>query len=197
MVKKLRGRDKFKKYRTIIMLVSKIYCIFPRKFRLRLFYRHRMSKGTFGIFLRYCLLKSLAIHCGDNVLIQQGVYLLNPHRIIIGNNVSIHPMCYIDAKGGIIIGDDVSIAHGTTIMSSTHTFNDLCVPIKNQEIEYSNTTIEDNVWIGAKSTILAGNTIGQGSIIGANTVVTRDVKDYIIVAGTPARIIKERNKSKL
>jgi acetyltransferase-like isoleucine patch superfamily enzyme len=101
-------------------------------------------------------------------------------------------MCYLDATGGINIGNDVSIAHGVTIMLTTHRYDDLEIPIKDQPIEVLLTTIEENVWIGAKSTILAGIIIGTGSIVGANCVVTKMVPPNVIVAGVPNRILKIR-----
>lgn len=151
-----------------------------------------MSRGNKGLVIRYILLKTIAKDCGDNVSIHPSVYLLNPQNIHIGNNVSIHPMCYLDATGGIYIDRDVSIAHGVTIMSTTHTYDDLAIPIKDQPFEVLQTTIEENVWIGAKATILAGIKIGSGSIVGANCVVTKLVPPDVIVAGVPAKIIKKR-----
>ena len=151
-----------------------------------------MTKGIIGIVLRYALLKSIAVNCGDNVAIYPGVYLLKPDKLIIGNNVSIHPMCYIDSTGGIVIGNDVSIAHGTTIMSSTHNYADVNVAIKDQGIKLLKTEIKDNVWIGAKSTILAGVVVESGSIIAANAVVTKNVPQNTVVGGVPARTIKLR-----
>jgi acetyltransferase-like isoleucine patch superfamily enzyme len=101
-------------------------------------------------------------------------------------------MCYIDATGGIDIGDNVSIAHGTTIMSTTHRYDDLKIPIKDQPVDVFPTLIENNVWIGAKATILAGNIIGTGSIIAANAVITMNVPSMVVVGGVPAKIIKKR-----
>ena len=117
---------------------------------------------------------------------------MNAANMELGSNVSIHPMCYLDASGGIRIGNDVSIAHGTSILSFEHRFDSLEIPIKDQEVDYRPVSIGNDVWIGAKATIVAGKTIGTGSIIGANSVVTHDVDTYVIVAGSPAREIKKR-----
>ena len=149
-------------------------------------------KGYKGLAIRYALLKTLAKKCGDNVSIHPDVYLFSVSRLSLGDNVSIHPMCYIDATGGIDIGNDVSIAHATTILSTTHIFKDVDVPIKDQSCITQKTVIEDNVWVGAKATIMCGKTIHTGSIIAAGAVVTHDVPRYTVVAGTPARVIKER-----
>ena len=77
-------------------------------------------------------------------------------------------------------------------MSEEHIYIDRNLPIKDQGKTYAPVTIKDNVWIGAKATILSGVTIGTGAIVGAGAVVTKDVPENSIVAGVPARIIKNR-----
>jgi len=188
----IRGRDKFRRFKRCIFLLSEIYSLLPLSARVALFEFHRMTRGNRGIVLRYALLKSIAIECGENVSIHQGVYLLRPDRIIIGDNVSVHPMCYIDSTGEIVIGSNVSIAHGTTIMSTAHEYKADCEPIKDQIIKARKTIIENNVWLGAKATILAGIRISEGSIVAAGAVVTSNVEMNKIVGGVPARLIKER-----
>lgn len=188
----MRGRDKFEKYKFIIMLLVRIASIFPLKIRLKLLEQFRMTKGNVGLVLRYTLLKTIALNCGDNVSIHSNVYLMNPQYLYLGNNVSIHPMSYIEALGGVKIESNVSIAHGVTIMSTEHKFDNPDIFIKNQELVKKNVLIKENVWIGAKATILAGNTIGCGSIVAAMAVVTKDVKGDNIVGGVPAKVLKSR-----
>lgn len=188
----IRGRDKFNKYKTIIVIICRFYSLFPQKAQRILFEHYRMTKGLKGLLLRYALLKTLAVSCGSNVSIHPGVYILSPERLSIGENVSIHPMCYIDATGGMDVGSDVSIAHGVTVMSTSHSYEIIDVPIKDQVVVTEATRICDNVWIGAKATILSGIKIGMGSVVAAGAVVTKDVTTKTIVAGVPARIIKER-----
>ncbi|WP_317326667.1 acyltransferase [Turicibacter sanguinis] len=187
-----RGRNSFYKIKPIIDILTKVIEKLPLKVKKNFFELLRMKRGKIGLLLRYVLLKSLSPNIGDNVYIAPGSYILNPEYLEIGNNVSIHPMCYIESKGGIYIGDNVSIAHNVTIMSETHIYKDINIPIKDQGMEYKKTTIESNVWIGAKATILAGNSIGEGSIIGAGSVVTKNVIQNCIVAGVPAKVIKSR-----
>lgn len=189
---KKRGRDYFQRFKPVIFGMAKFLGIFPLFFRVKLLEYFRGTKGYKGLVIRYALLKATAKACGDNVSIHPDVYLFSISNLSIGDNVSIHPMCYIDASGCIEIGHDVSIAHSTTILSTTHTFNDHNTPIKDQSVENRKTVIEDDVWIGAKSTILCGNTIHSGSVIAAGAVVTKDIPMNTLVAGVPARIIKER-----
>lgn len=187
-----RGRDKFNRYKPIITMLIKICRILPVNIRHRLFIFFRMTKGNVGLLLRYILLKSIANKCGDNVSIQPNVYIFCPHKLSIGDNVSIHPMCYIDATGGIYIGNDVSIAHGSTIMSSTHRYDNLDIPIKDQPVELLSTVIKSDVWVGSKVTILAGIRIESGCVLAAGAVITKNVSKNLVVGGVPAKKIKER-----
>lgn len=187
-----RGREKFRKYKRLINLLSVFISIFPLRIRKKFFVNARNTKGRIGLALRYAIIKTIAKNIGDNVSIHENVYIYCPENLNVGNNVSIHPMCYIDATGGIDIGNDVSIAHMVTVMSTTHLFNDIVVPIKDQGCESKETVIESNVWIGAKATVLYGVKISQGSIVGANSVVNKDIPEYSVAAGNPTKIIKER-----
>lgn len=189
-----KGRKKFKKYKKIIYFFSKCICIFPKKIRIKMFEFFRGIKGKKGIAIRYILLKTIAKQCGENVVIYPDVYLFDIQNLSLGNNVSIHPMSYLDSgtKGQIIIGNDVSIAHSVTILGFNHKYDNLEIPIKDQGNNEYNTIIEDNVWIGAKATILAGRTIREGSVVAANCVVSKDVGKNTIVGGIPNKILKER-----
>lgn len=151
-----------------------------------------MLSGNSGLALRYCVLRAVAAKCGDNVAVFSGAYILNPTGLEIDDNVSIHPMCYIDAAGGVAIGKDVSIAHGSTILSSSHDFRQLSPPIKDQGTLLCKTVIRENVWIGAKATILMGVHVESGAVVGAGAVVTKDVLQDSIVGGVPARVIGQR-----
>lgn len=187
-----RGRDKFFKVKKILNIISFFIKLLPKKLRIKYYYHLRYKKGYIGIGLRYATLKTIAKKLGNNVLIHEGVYLLNPQNISIGDNVSIHPMSYIEAFGFVKIGNDVSIAHSATILSVNHQYTDLDIPIKDQGINCKSVIIEDNVWIGAKSTILYGCTVKNGSVIAAGAVVTKNYGNNNVLAGVPARVIKER-----
>ena len=187
-----RGRDAFQKFRPVILGLAAALKVFPTSVRSKMLVRFRRTTGHKGLVIRYALLKTLAKSCGDNVSIHPDVYLFSVSQMTLGDNISIHPMCYIDACGEIDIGSDVSIAHGTTILSTTHSFENTDVPIKDQPVEMKKTRIKNNVWIGAKATVLCGNTVHSGSVVAAGAVVTHDVPKNTVVAGVPARVIKER-----
>lgn len=188
----MRGREKFKKYKWILVTLQYIYSLFPRTFREKLFVHYRSKKGAIGMALRYALLKTLAESVGDNVSIHPDVYLFKINHLSIGNNVSIHPMCYIDACGGIKIGNDVSIAHNVSVISFNHRYDEKDIPIKDQGVILNSISICDNVWIGAKAVILSDVTVNAGCVVGASAVVSKDVPPDSVVVGIPAKVIKKR-----
>ncbi len=188
----MTGRELFKKYNKIIYTIVKIAKIFPYKFRKKRFDAARMLNGKRGQLCRYVWLKTLAKSVGDNVVIFPCVFFEHLDKLEIGNNVSIHQMCYIDAAGGVVIGDNVSIAHRSTVLSSNHSYSDKKTPIKYQDMILKRTVIKNDVWIGCGVTILAGNSIGNGVVIGANSVVTHDIDDGSVVVGNPSKVIKNR-----
>ncbi len=110
----------------------------------------------------------------------------------MGNNSSIGPYSYIGCSGYIEIGDNVMISPRVSIYSENHNFEDTERPMIEQGVTRSFVKIEDDCWIAANSVILAGVTIGRGSIVAAGSVVTKDVEPFSIVAGNPARLIKSR-----
>lgn len=185
------GRSKFDKIKGIIQIICAFYKIFPMSVRKKLLVHHRNTKGMKGIAIRYALLKTIAKECGDNVSVHEGVYLLSPQNLKIGKNVSIQPMCYIDATGEVEIGDNVSFAHMATVLSTSHTYTDPDVPIKYQPVPRKKTVIKDDVLICAKATLVYGITVNSHSVVGANAVVTKDIPANKVVAGTPARVIKD------
>lgn len=188
----MRGREQFRRYRALIDVIEKAYGALPRGIREKCFVRLRSKPGKLAMLKRYVLLRTLAKRVGENVAVFPDVYLQNIQELSVGDNVSFHPMVYIEAYGGVSIGDDVSIAEGASLFSVNHIYESLEVPIKDQGLEPLPIVVEDNVWIGAKATILGGVNAASGSIIAAGAVVTKDVPPNSIVAGVPARTIRNR-----
>lgn len=113
-------------------------------------------------------------------------------KITVGNNVSFNEYDWIDGNGEIEIGDNVSIGPRVSIISFSHETEKLDIPIKKPPKQYKKVIIEDDVWIGARAIITYGVKVGTGSIIGAGSVVTKNVEPYAVAAGVPAKIIKKR-----
>ena len=108
-------------------------------------------------------------------------------NIKIGKRVFINAGCQFQDQGGIEIGDDVLIGLQTIIATLNHDPN----PKKRGGMIPKPVKIGNNVWLGARVTICPGVTIGEGAIVGAGAVVTKDVPPRTVVAGVPAKIIKE------
>ena len=187
-----RGRDAFQKRKKQIMFLVQFVKRFSVEKRKKWLVKYRKAGGKKGLLIRYVLLKSLAKSCGENVSVFEDVFIFSPENIEVGDNVSIQPMCYLEGQGGIEIGSDVSIAYGTSILSTTHNTDDLDIPIKDQGVSEHKVIIHDNVWIGCKVTVLCGNEINSGSVVGANSVVTKNIEGNSIYAGTPAKKIRGR-----
>lgn len=118
-------------------------------------------------------------------------------RIAIGDNVIVNYFVHIGAINAISIGNDVLIGSGVLITDHSHgTVEDLgrVVPRCRSLVSKGPVRIEDNVWIGEHACILGGVTIGENAIIGANTVVTRDVAPGAVVGGSPARLLTLRDQ---
>lgn len=109
-------------------------------------------------------------------------------KCVLGRNVSIN--CYLDLEIGAaaLFADDIYVS------DFDHKFADLTVPIKDQGIAKSRVRIEPDVWIGTKVTVCRGVVIGEGSVVGANAVVTHDLPAYCVAVGVPARVIKDRRR---
>lgn len=134
------------------------------------------------------------IEIGDNSVIREYAYfqLTKPNpRLIVGRGVVIGRYCMITVKNMVTIGDNTIIGAFVQIIDHNHTFR-MGGPIKGQEAEIKPVFIGEDVWIGAGSKILCGVSIGKGSVIGANAVVTKDVPENAVVGGVPAKIIKYR-----
>lgn len=112
--------------------------------------------------------------------------------IKIGNRCSINSYCVLLGYGGITIGNDVRIASNTSIVAFNHVFERLDKSIVSQGHSEKGIIIENDVWIGTGVRILDGVTIGESSVIGAGSVVTKNIAPFSIVAGVPARVIKVR-----
>lgn len=108
-------------------------------------------------------------------------------NIRLGKNVFINSGCRFQDQGGIIIGDGVLIGHNVVLATLNHDVD----PQKRSDMFPAPIRIGKNVWIGAQATVLPGVTIGDGAIVAAGAVVTRDVPANVIVGGVPAKIIKK------
>tara|TARA_B100001027_G_scaffold216378_1_gene192549 strand:- start:148 stop:654 length:507 start_codon:yes stop_codon:yes gene_type:complete len=163
-----------KKVFTKIVLLLR-YFPFDLFIKIRSFIYRRIFKSSSGKF---------------NIL--DSVVINHPQNVSIGNRVSIHQFCYFDAQSEIDIGDDVSIGCGVTMITSSHNFMKKDQAIKDQGVICKPIKINDNVWIGSNVTILQGVKIGKNTVIGANSLVNKDIPENVVAAGAPCKVIRER-----
>lgn len=133
---------------------------------------------------------------GDSAEFRPGAYAICCSKISIGNRVVIRPgtMLFADPRvngAGIVIDDDVLIGSGVHLNCANHRYDNPDVPIIDQgHYESKQITLKSGCWIGANTVILPGVTVGHNAVVGAGSVVTRDISDRVVAAGNPAQIIK-------
>ena len=125
----------------------------------------------------YSVVESFA--CINNAV---GDVIIGDHTRIGLNNTIIGP---------VTIGSHVNLAQGITITALNHNFSDAEKRIDEQGVNTTPVVIEDDIWIGANAVILPGVTIGQHSVVAAGAIVTKDVPPHSLVAGVPAKVIKQ------
>ena len=162
-----------------------------KKIAFRLYLFASCMGGSCSRVLRRILLEFATGRRLPGLYLDRSVVITGIEKLILGKNVSLHRWSYLSADGGLVIGDDVAIGHGTTILTTEHTFKNKWIPMKFQPIENLPVNIGSNVWIGCNVTVLAGVTIGSRSVVGAGAVVTKSFPEgCVILAGVPARVIK-------
>lgn len=129
----------------------------------------------------------------DNTIIEcTGVIRSLGEGLIIGDNVGISQNCFIQVRGLVQIGSNVMLGPGISIFSENHGTSDLNTPMINQAEIRIGVKIENNVWVGANSTILDGVIVGEGAIVAAGSLVNKNVPAFAVVGGVPSKIIKYR-----
>ncbi len=130
------------------------------------------------------LLHELFPHIGQGSIINAPLTVVRPEMVSIGKNVVVMNGSLMMAAGGITIEDDAMLAANVQLISNNHDLDNrmiiTCKPVR----------VGRRAWIGAGATILPGVTIGDNAVVGAASVVTKDVEANTVVAGNPAKIIK-------
>ena len=144
--------------------------------------------------VEFNLTDNAEINIGQNSIVKANSYFIltkpNP-KVIMGNYSGIGRNNYVSIKGTFRIGNYVRIGPDVCFIDQDHSFsaNDL---IMNQKAKIENITIKDDVWIGRGVTVLKGVTINKGAVIAANALVNKDIPEYEIWGGVPAKFIKKR-----
>jgi acetyltransferase-like isoleucine patch superfamily enzyme len=146
--------------------------------------------------VKLALRRGCPIDIGNNVSIEKGVVISTSEkgRIFIGNNVYLGEYSVLTSNEEIEIGDNVLISPHNDIVDFNHIYQDPTKPVNEQGVIAKKITIEEDVWIGSGCKILMGVTIGKGAVVGAGSIVTKDVSPCHVVVGNPAKTIKVRGQ---
>jgi acetyltransferase-like isoleucine patch superfamily enzyme len=189
----LDNHPKLKKW--IHFLMVHPYSARPRLWARIVLYPFIIKKGK-GSFIRrkarLDLIPGRKLIMGYRSVIEDYAIINNGMGdIIIGNRCAVTSR--VKLVGAVTLGNMVTIGSGAQITGLTHNFEDVTRPIKDQGVTANRTTVEDDVWIGGNSVIIQGLRIGTHSIVASGSVVTKDVPPYSVVAGNPAKVIKQYN----
>jgi acetyltransferase-like isoleucine patch superfamily enzyme len=184
---------------------------------IKLFFRESGERVFIG--KRTTLRYGAHISIGNNVTINDYVELIAESKsgVIMGNNINIGKFsiiksdfngpktgmtigdnfgcgdnCYFGCAGGIKIGNDVIMGQNVRFHAQNHNFDRVDIPIREQGTNQLGIIIEDDCWIGAGTVVLDGVTIGKGSVIGANSLVNKDVASYSVAVGNPVKVVRSR-----
>jgi len=126
---------------------------------------------------------------GERVYIHWPVTITSPQQVLLGDDVSLAAYVHIWGEGGVRVGNRVMIGTHASISSVTHDYTqrDMYHTLIEKEV-----VIEDDVWVGSNCVILPGIRVGKGAVLGAGSVVTKDVPPGVIMVGVPAKVLKPR-----
>jgi acetyltransferase-like isoleucine patch superfamily enzyme len=176
-----------------------------------------------GQFLGREEIEDLGIKCaGDDVRIHKSVVIVAPERLLLGNHVRVDPFCLLSATGGISLGnyihvgshctliggggitleDFAGVSHGARLFSASDDFSGLfltgpTVPENLRNLRSAPIQLRKYAVIGSGSVVLPGVTMGEGAILGAMSLLSRDLPDWQIWSGTPAQYLRDRKKDLL
>ena len=163
-----------------------------RATKLRLIWRIGKNVRFSGpVHVRSC---SGLVFIGDNCIIGPHVQIeaARGAELRIGKGVSLNQGSFVVARSSIRIGDNCLIGEYVSIRDNDHEWRDPSLLIREQGFSLKPVVIANDVWIGRGACIQKGVSIGQGAVVGANAVVTKDVEEFAVVAGVPARLIATR-----
>lgn len=151
--------------------------------------------GFLGFKLRRILYKNALRTCGLDFRIGVFSRIQQPQSVSVGNHVRFNDNAWIAANdngGEISIGNNTIIGPRVILHTGNHLYKDRNVPVWKQGYRFKPIIIKEDVWLGSNVTVLQGVSIEKGSIIAAGSVVTKDVEEYTIVGGVPAKKIGVR-----
>jgi len=181
-------------------IILKIYS-FCDTIRLNLFSKKREYYQPFMLntqykwmrHIRYVYWKNRKTNLGKEVRFSFNLKFIRPENITIGGCSKILNNVIIDGRGSVTIGANTQVGFESIILTGNHNIYKADTAIVNQGMNYKPVVIGNDVWLGTRVIVLPGVTIGDGAIIGAGSVVTKDIKSGTICGGVPAKLIRKRD----
>jgi len=182
-------------------LVSWLLAAVPTRlgvFLRRVIYRQFMTSGHL-----FDIAEGVTIEGLENLSLEHGATISSGCTLLCPNaRLSLGLRCYLNknvrlgshGNAPLSLGNNVMVGPNVVMDTSRHNSERLDIPMQDQGLSYAPIQVGDDVWIGANAVITCGVAIGRGCIIGAGAVVTRDVPDFAVVGGVPARIIRMRDE---
>ena len=154
------------------------------------FIHHKGKHSIIRKFTRMDVHPFNKFHLGDYSTVEDFTVINNGvGDVLIGSRTRIGIGCTL--IGPVSVGNDVGVAQGVVLSGLNHNYEDISKPISKQGVTTAPIIIEDEVWLGANSVIIAGITVGRHSIVAAGSVVTKNIPPYSLVFGNPARVIRQ------
>ncbi len=142
--------------------------------------------------LRHAVYRAMGLTLGDGAVIYRGLELRDPGRVRIGEGSVIGFDAVLDGRFGITIGRHVNLSSQVAIWTMQHDHRDPAFRARGAPV-----SIGDRAWLSFRVTLLPGVSVGEGAVVAAGAIVTRDVEAYTIVAGVPARVVGQRSPREL
>ena len=143
--------------------------------------------------IRRTICRPIFDYCGENVNVEKDANFSTGGGIFVDSGSGLGVNCRV--HGPLHIGKNVMMGPDVTILTHTHNIDRTDIPMGHQGSRIAEVVIGNDVWIGMRVIIMPGVKIGNGVVIGAGAVVTKDVPDFAIVGGVPAKIIRYRNSN--
>jgi acetyltransferase-like isoleucine patch superfamily enzyme len=142
-----------------------------------------------SLHIRRWVYRCLGAHIGHDVVFHFKTELRDPKQLVVGKGTIIGDNALLDARGGLEFGENVNLSNNVSIYTLQHDYRDpdfRCTKL-NTKVK-----VDKYVWIGSNVIVLPGVHIGEGAVCCAGCIVTKDIDPYVVVAGIPAKKVKER-----
>lgn len=175
---------KFEKYDDALSVRNKLARLAWNGFAIFFF---RLFAGPVFRYYRSVALRLWGAKIGKRCAIAASAKIWAPWQLEVGDYVALGPRSEIYNVARIVMGSNITVSQGAYLCTASHDISKIKKPLVTKSIQ-----LGDSTWIGARAIVLPGVTIGEGAVVAAGAVVTKDVESWTVVGGNPAKFIKKR-----